>query len=264
MQLGRFGDIINILPVVRYISDNFAKPTMMVAEEFGSILEGVSYCDRHVVPLHYSKLHDAIALANAGYTKVLVTQVWGHDYCQEKRCKSFSEESWRMANMLHLYDDPTMLPRFDLRDYYRESVLVDSAMSQYEDSKLPIIAVCLHGGMSSPFGHASLFLEMIKAETNGKAHIVNLSAIKAHRLYDLLAIFEHSDLLVTIDTAIHHLAAATSIPTIVLHGQEAWIAAKPRCNLIAQFGYGDAAANPAAVMDCIAEALKTISNVEAT
>jgi ADP-heptose:LPS heptosyltransferase len=49
-----------------------------------------------------------------------------------------------------------------------------------------------------------------------EVEIVNLAAIKAERLYDLLGLYDHAVGLVTSDTATLHLAAASKVPYIAL------------------------------------------------
>ena len=59
MQLGRLGDILNILPMLWKDAQGGVKPKLMVAAEYASVLEAVSY----VEPIIYNGPHYEIAKA---------------------------------------------------------------------------------------------------------------------------------------------------------------------------------------------------------
>lgn len=46
LQLGRYGDVINVLPIARrHYLNTGEKPWFVIAKEFADILEGVTYVD---------------------------------------------------------------------------------------------------------------------------------------------------------------------------------------------------------------------------
>ncbi len=71
VQLGRYGNIINILPLLRHIHAHHGTPVLMVSRQFSDLLEGVSYVQTWAVDLDYREILQAVRLAEDRYARVM-------------------------------------------------------------------------------------------------------------------------------------------------------------------------------------------------
>jgi hypothetical protein len=213
VQLGRYGDIINVLPIAKHINDSYAKPYFMASKDFISILDGVSYVEPVLFDGPYTKVEDAVEQAKNEFEHVIVSQVWGETYRVPHECESYSQEMWRMAGFFDRWSDPKMKLVFDRRTPEREAKLIRQNI--YKNRK-PIMLINLAGGHSGPFDDWQVFQFDLTNRWRSKFQIIDLSVIVAERVYDLLGLFEMADVLITIDTATLHLSSACDIPTVAL------------------------------------------------
>lgn len=236
--LGRYGDIINALPMARLIAERYGPPAFMVSREFADVLEGVSYVTPHPVDLKYGELGRAMQLANSLFPVVLRAQVWGISHNQERQTDSYNRESWRQCGMLREFDDPRLFPDFDRRDLAREKAI----LAKLWDGR-PLLLTKLVGGLSSPFAQAQEVATLLQSEFGESCKIIELTSLKASRVYDLLGLMDHAAALVSIDTSALHLATASGVPTVALVNSEPWLGTMPRCNCARRIPYKDALAN---------------------
>lgn len=252
VMLGRFGDVINILPVAKHIHDCYAKPYMMIGREFASVLDGVSYVEPYPVDLDNAALNEGVALAKKTFKHVIVAQIWGKNWNQEKLCRSFNEESWRMCGFQSRFEDSTWLPLFDKRDEGRESALVNKASITGK----PLLLVQLKKSVSSPFSSGKALFDLIVSTYGDKCDIVDLSDIRAHRIYDVLGLMDKAAALVSLDTAHLHLAPATGIPVVALVNNLPWLGSIVRGNnCVERIPYDDAAKDSRIVLKAVGYAL---------
>ena len=225
VQLGRLGDLINILPLALWINNRYAKPHMMVSREFASLLDGVSYVTPYPVDIPFDQLQPALALAKKEFTHVIQTQIYGKDFQCERQTDAYNKESWRQAGFLHLFDNPALRPVFDRRDKAREALL----LSKMSTGK-PFLLCQVSGGYSSPLSCGPEILKEIRKQCP-EYEVVDLSAMRFERLYDILALMEQpGTVVISADTAIAHLVtAATPTPrTILLKNPVDWLGTFPR------------------------------------
>ena len=245
VQLGRFGDIINILPICQHIHNTFAKPHLMVSREFASMLEGVSYVTPFPVDFSNDQLLPALTLAKREFPIVLQTQIWGKGWNQERKTEAYNMESWRMAGMLHRFSDSGMMPLFDCRDKEREGAIVSKLVT----GDKPFILVSLTKNISSPFlGGAQVLAEITKSFSE-YYQIIDVASLRLHRIYDLLGLIERAYCVVSSDTALLHLTAATTTPLVALVNPKPWLGSAPRGNCIDRITYDQANSKPEWVTD---------------
>lgn len=243
VELGRYGDIVNILPILQIIHDNYAKPYLMISREFAHILDGVSYVEPYVVDLDNSQINEAMNIARREFKFVIQTQIWGKNYVQEKKCRSYNEESWRMAGMLHRFNDDSLRPLFDRRDPERELAL----FNKLSTGDKPMLLVNTTSSVSSPFpGGKKLFEEITKA-LSAEFQIVDLSTIKATAIYDLIGLFDRAAAIICIDSAVLHLQAASDCPVVAIVNPNPWSGSILRANYGVRIPYSNAEAFPANV-----------------
>lgn len=222
--LGRFGDIIGILPMLHAESLRGSKSVLMVASEFQSVLDGVSYVDKVVYQGHHSEVGKAVDEAKSKGYEPMVLQLIGnreevmkHSF-ESNRIQpgnsegSFDREPWRMAGKLQQLDWNNLPLVFDKRDREREATLLAKCGFRAAGRKKPVILLSL-GGNTSPFPYADLMRKLLSTLT--KYRVVELP--QAECIYDLLALYEKADLLIANDSAPLHLAqACPKLPVFAL------------------------------------------------
>lgn len=209
VMLGRYGDIVNVLPVCRHLAETEGVPGLVVSEQFKDLLDGVSYVDPIIFKGQFTDLKEGIALAKSRYDKVLVGQVNSRNVGVNTECVSFNQESWRQ--MGYLPDFGKLPLMFDKRDYDREKALVQ----RYKLTDKPLLLTCMTG-KSSPFEDAQRLTAHLQAKWGERFEIVEIGQIKAERIYDLLGLMDEAACLISIDTAALHLSMASHVPLIAL------------------------------------------------
>jgi hypothetical protein len=218
VELGRFGDIVNILPIAKHVHDTFGKPHFMVSREFASVLEGVSYVTPYIVDLKNDEINEAMKIARREFKYVIQTQIWGKNYTQQKLCRSYNEESWRMGGFWHRFNDKSMRPLFDLRDKDREAALLRSIVVTGKR----LLLVNVTKSISSPFPQGAELLGLIIDRCATEFEIIDMARVNAERIYDILGLMDQAAALVSIDTALLHFAAATEVKTLGIVNSEPW------------------------------------------
>lgn len=213
VSLGRFGDIIAILPVLKEIHDLYETPHLMVSAKFAELLEGVSYVKPFVTNLDQAELGSALTIAKSAFQIVLVGGCWGKGWHQVIRTPSYNRDEWGNLGLLHRFHEQDLRPVFDRRDMEREQALLD--LIRGED-KRPMLLVNVSSGISSPCPECAALLPEIQQVWGEMYHVVDLTKIRAHRLYDFLLTFESAAALISIDTSFLHLCSATSIPVVAI------------------------------------------------
>jgi predicted GH43/DUF377 family glycosyl hydrolase len=223
VQLGRYGDILNVLPIAFEDAHDGKRSAIMVAKEFAGIMDGVSYADRIVFDGHMGDLGTAVAQAEAASTNVKVVQLIGPTELiknvvntrngQEYKTvqDSFLKDHWNLAGRMS--DWKRQLPLvFDRRDLQREQKLI----AEHIRGKKRVILVS-SAGTSSPFPYKELLHELLRLKFCRSCHVIDIATIKAERLFDLLGLFEHPSVccLVATDSAPLHLAyASPTLPVV--------------------------------------------------
>jgi glycosyltransferase involved in cell wall biosynthesis len=258
IYLERYGDIINILPILLHIHNEFKKPFLMVNKHFANLLDGVSYVTPFVVDYQTHQLNEAIAFAKTQFKDVICAQIYGGpQYAQERLCPSYNMEAWRVCGFLHKFTDPSWRPLFDRRDTTAERSLVSKASSDK-----PTLLVNVTHASSSPFNHGPDLLKAIQESLQPKFNIVDIGGLKLPHVYDLLGLMENAGCLVSIDTVHLHLAAAVpKLPVVALTNHGPWvgtISRRPSINIT----YAEAATDFARVINSIVNAVAGDSTIQ--
>jgi hypothetical protein len=235
VQLGRYGDIISILPILKHIADNYEVPYLMVSSKFADLLDGVSYVKPFVTQLSNEKLGQALSIAKAAFQIVLNAGVWGEGHQQRMATKSYCTDAWNNLGYLSMFYDPSVKPVFDQRDIDRELNVIEKLVDNPQQK--PIICLNLKDAISSPCPKCPSLIDQIRATWQDQALIIDLAGFKAHRIYDLLGLFEISKCLVCVDSAFVHLAQATEIGIVIIKNPKPWAGTIVRRNLAAETDY---------------------------
>jgi len=213
IQLGRFGDILNILPAVEHFANNDSRPTLVVAEAYKSIAESIAYADVLALPVDFSQWSTAKAQAQiqGKFSRIISSQVYGHGVTGNRSTDSFCLDSFKQAGYLKQYEEG-----------FLDSILIDKRNEEAEakllesfPSETPLVLINTQG-TSSPFKNSAELLADVHAAVGEHATIVDLSTVRAERFTDLLGLYDRATLLVTTDTGTLHLAGASTVPYIAL------------------------------------------------
>lgn len=226
VQLGRYGDLLNILPVAKHIADTEGAVAMVVHRDFLGLMEGVSYVQ--VIPWDgdFMRPHEAAKAVKDQFKCVLVSQPADSAVARERVCEAFNMESWRYGGYLDKWSELRL--DIDRRDRAREDKLLDALGLRGQ----PFLLVNPHS-QSSPFPQADQLVASIQMKWAPRFKVVDMRRFRAERYHDLLGLMDRALGLVTVDTASLHLAAASRVPVIALISDHLtpWHGSKPRCNI---------------------------------
>jgi hypothetical protein len=239
--LGRYGDILNALPIAYSMKER--KPKFVVSKEFWQILDGVTYVRPVVWDKDYKELPFAIERTKGH--EAYIAQCYKHPD-DRRLTASYQKESWRLAGFLDKFGTIPLV--FDNRDGQREKEIDLKAALLTNPYSVNKATILVSGtGVSSPFKHD--LVGIVRKAFPGY-NVVDLNTVRAKRVYDLLGLFDNSALLVTIDTMHLHLARASNIPVVALIN-DGWYGSVPPPNAKAVLRYSEASGNPSRVIDAI-------------
>lgn len=263
--LGRAGDIINILPLLWLDAQSGTRSKLMVAKEFAGLLDGCSYLDPVIFDGDFMELDRAVEQAKTLSDDIRVCQLAGprNDVLKlayekiglhvgDPQTEAYNKESWRLAGRFNEWRNQPPLV-FDQRDQHRETLLKANHFT--DKRKKVLIAV---DSISSPFKYKDLLVNMLQLKFFRNHEIIDLSKIRADRLYDMLGLLEDNSVkcLVAADTSMLHLAyACKKLPVVALVQDQptlffgsAW-----RPNHIFHCRYGDFPTRAVEMLDAIAK-----------
>lgn len=243
--LGSYGDIICLLPALKHEYEKTGiKPKLMTHRDYADILDGVSY----VEPMPYDGVNGTPGRATEiakKYDEVKDCSVYAKDYKILSNCNSFLRDSWQKSGCEKPFGSLPLV--FNNRNKEREAKLLEQF-----DLSGKVVLVSLKG-KSAPYPYKEKFLELIKQTDY---NVIDISDVKAERLYDLLGLFEKAYCLITIDTSTLHLAKAVpDLPVIALFNyNRRWACGEHTGNMLTSMSYDDSINK----FDKIREKLKTL------
>lgn len=235
VQLGRSGDIINILPLLyQHAKYSGTTPNLLVASDYASLLDGCSYVNPVIHHGDFADLSTALSANRSRFKDFIITQVYAHGMCVKPATSSFLIESWHRIGRASDWDQLQLV--FDKRVMAREEEL----RRRFISISKPTILVASRG-LSSPFPHTRQLMDLLNTELSPTHHIIDLANIKATRFFDLLGLFDHAHALITIDTGHMHLARASKVPVVALvtDGPTPWHTSAPMKGQILRMKYSE-------------------------
>lgn len=206
-MLGRNGDILSILPCLQQeFKETGVKPILVVSKDYAELTKSIPWLVTEVFDGGFDFLGNALRWAKSRGKVDFIPQVHGVGYPHPARKHpSFQLCQWDRMGRLHQWNELTLeLPRTDFKLGGWNSDIAD----------LPSILFADHS-QSSPFPHVTDLFESLKKEFP-RHHVQRLSTLRFPHLLDCLALYDASDLIVTIDTAHLHMSRATKTPVIAL------------------------------------------------
>lgn len=215
LQLGRFGDVVNVLPIAldHYVRTG-ERPVFMIAREFASVLDGVSYVEPRIYDGPFQMVLVAAFQARRETEDIDFCQIYGQGLVAPQKCTSFAREAWAQGRSRAPWGSLPLV--FDARDPIREAKLADRALAGAPGDARPVVLAAL-GGHSSPFPFRRALLAHLESHFADRYRLVDVSDFRAERFFDLLGLFDRAHALLTVDTGHLHLAAAVpDLPVISL------------------------------------------------
>jgi len=223
IQLGRFGDIILLLPALKHLADTTGIPPKLIcSKDYASVLEGVSYVEPIPLPIHwYMGMPRAREYAQNNFGGARVLQCHGHQWGIDlKKWPNF------MISMIDRTRVPLSLFQtlplvFDQRNKAREQ----AAIPKVRDKPYILVNTL---GVSSPFPHGKKIFSALRHLTH-RVVLVDMARIRCHRIFDLLGPMDKALGTITADTATLHLSHGCPRPYIALT-VDGWCSSTPRGN----------------------------------
>jgi len=244
IQLGRSGDIVNVLPLMRERALIEREPIhCYVTPEFAPILEAVSYVTPVLFDGKFTEVRRAIATARRRrFDRIEATQVYGNPTGLPRPARNCMLEPWVRAGCEHLYHDLPLV--FDRRDREGEAAAIERLIGERDGR--PILAYCLKGH-SAPFPHPAELEQWMREEFTDY-QLVNLGHLVLPKVHHLLGPMELADVLLLSDSLPLHLSYAFGKPTIALLRDTvpandsrgpAWHSAEPRKHWVGSLRYSE-------------------------
>jgi hypothetical protein len=238
LLLGRYGDILNALPIFKHLYDvSKVKPNVIISKEFSDAANWVTYWNTEIYDGAFDLTLPAVKKLSSRWKEIVVMQPCTRDFYMDCKCTSFSEEVWQSQGLLYLRDKLPLL--IDNRCKRREIEVIEKYI-QYKKKNILIAA----DGKSSPYPYRDTLIKCVNdyaVANKDTVNVVDLSKVKLFTLIDALGLLDAASVIVTIDTAYLHLARAADLPVIAYTNNKygTWSSTVPTCNIAKQFGYAD-------------------------
>lgn len=207
VNLGKIGDVLSSLPMLRYKSEQQRQPAnLVISQQYSDVVAGLDYIKPDVLNIHWQDLEEGIKHAKRKYSKVFVPQTYGRTVAIQHRQPSWQLDQWSRCGMLHWWDKlPLVLPR---------PANAEEIVGRHMERGRAILFA--DQGESSPFESREALAQRLSAEF-GKSHqIVRLSTIRLERFTDFLALYDAAACLVVTETSHLHLSKACDRPIFAL------------------------------------------------
>jgi glycosyl transferase family 9 (putative heptosyltransferase) len=217
------------------------------------MLGSASYVDRVPLNLSPNRIPDALRMLRGRYSEIVNLHTFGKSYHGSFE-HAHNKRAFLAAGLTErdFYDVAGVPLVFD-RSPSREQFLLRTHVKTTK----PLILVSLLA-TSSPFNRNYVLRESILAAFGDRCEVVDLCRMKAPRLYDVCGVLERAAVLVCVDSAFLHLAAAVpGLPVVALVGDNPLTAAEPRYKPILTLRYGEAVSRVKEIHAAIANNVKT-------
>lgn len=223
IALGRYGDIVNILPLA-WERSRHGKVRWIVSEQFADILEGAPYVE--AIPFK-GEYHESVQAA-INYAKLQklpnITVAQPCNPPDKKRlCDSYQKEAWRLSGALDEFG--TLPTKLEWKPF---------PSKRNKSSGRPLVLIST-GGVSSPYENAFRLIAMIRGLD---CEVVDADNVRCDSVLQIPALFNEANLIVATDSLPLHLSRLTKtlVVSIINNG---WKGSIPPPQSIATFRYFD-------------------------
>lgn len=244
IQLGRTGDLINLLPLWwRLHQQTGQRPRIVTRQDYLPLLAGASYVE--AIPFD-GRIDDpgaALAWAKKNYPshEILVSQYENNPVDNRRVTPCYQMESWRLAGALDEFGKwPLVL-----------ETMKDAPARPYENTVL----VCTNS-ISSPWPHGSaLHAALLNSIPNVRFIEIGGERFSSPQVW--IPFFNVARCLVTVDTMHLHLSRAARVPVVAILQDRPHLGSVPPPATVAKFGYAEAGHDLAAVVAAVRRVLAT-------
>ena len=240
VQLGRCGDIVNILPIARKLADDGITVRIYAHRKYIGILDAVGYAEARQWDGAQGDVTGAEAKARAdGADVVLATQSAMNPHRPTRDMDNAILQPWERAGMLPLFHELSLV--FDRRNTEREREVLGQHWPADLKPGQRVLAFCLRAVTSRLCDTQQAIMRMLLEQIADRGYVLlDLGSLTLDSPILLLPLIERADVLVTVDTLPYHLAYATGTPTIQLVPDRPYAAAPPRWHVIGRWTYEQA------------------------
>lgn len=203
--LGKIGDILSTLPAIA-CSANGSKPVIVTSNKYCEVLKGIPELNVCVWDGDWQDLAGAIKFAKSKYRKVNVPATYGNSFPIQHRTPSFQLDQYLRMGVMDKWDSLSFnLPR---------PANAEELVKKHLTGKRHILVA--DQSQSSPFTQREELWKLINYEFGTTHTIIRLSEIQLEQFRDFLALYDASEVLITVETAHLHLSAYSKVPTVAL------------------------------------------------
>jgi hypothetical protein len=229
IQLGKYGDLVNVLPLVKFMSERSGRPVTVVCREpYSHTLEGTSYAVAQVTNAERST---QLELLNGDADTQL---------CGESQIP-YNIQQWLMVDMADEFY--SMFPVFDRRNKPGESILIESTLN----FDMPVLLFTTEAESSDMGKELQTELRNRIYDSFGDDfQLVDIGKMRTDRIYDMLGLMELASALITVDSAMLHVATACNVPVVALvsdHHPREWRASATKRNVMFRCHYDEVLEN---------------------
>lgn len=228
ITLGRYGDILNILPLAKHLNDAGDRPAIMISNRFSDIKPLCDYADFIEFDGDHSEYTEALSIAHADFRRVADAAVYGDGLViKQPATRSFQEEAYFRAGFHELFTtgkaDEIKVSKIKSDNPHKGKILL------------------FLNGHSSPID-ATTRARIISICEKSNKPFVDMSSVKLPSFSHLETALREASLVITIDTGSLHLCGAVGTPYIALVSDSPtmWHGAHTRGNCIMRARYSQA------------------------
>lgn len=238
--LGRIGDILNALPLAYYLSRK-GEVNFCVSKDFTHVLERVPYVTPLVFDGPYNKpLKAQQWLRTMGIKDPVVCQT--HGYLGAEIGKSYQKAAWVAAGeSVRFGSEPLILDAIQKLEALQKSIWFCGRIG---------ITVSFES-VSSPFPNRDAYIRLLM-ESFPDITIWDTKDCRLSNPVDMVAIYNLSEVLVSVDTMHLHLCRAAQVPVVAIIN-DGWKGSVPPPNAVSTIRYADV--TPEKVVDAVRSVL---------
>jgi len=244
-QTGKNGDVLSLLPILHNeFKTTGNKSRVLIAKEFARILGRTDYVEPVIWDGDWQDLRGAVVWSKQRFSNVIVPQIFGKDFPIAKHTPSFQLDQWLRAGYMDKWDTLPMVINRPNKSHAIPSIAPNTIL--YADHS-----------QGSPFPSKDELYRLLVDHFGSSHKIKRLSEIRCDHPLDLLALFDAADALVTVDTMMLHLSAASNVPTIamVADSPTLWKGVAWSKRFLAHIRYTDFVTRKAEIVDAVKRAL---------
>jgi hypothetical protein len=247
IKSGRAGDVLGILPCLKYLSEIGPKPTLIVAKDYAHAARYCSYIDIDESQMPFEACIRMAAKARKEYRTVYDFSVYGHGLAYQRVAQHFTAEAHHRADR--------RLGRMYEQGHFRQLDfdLPIKTPSLISPEQGPTVVLCMSGN-SSPLPDADGWRQYLCEGLNRAGiSVCDVSHVRMDSVIDLLPTLNAAKAVCSIDTSLLHLMAASKTPYVAfrndLWGGDKWFCAPTHSNCAMGVYYSEAQVKRRHVID---------------